>query len=166
MNWGRIKALIAKDSSLYFRNRFIAVITIIGIIIYIGFYFLMPRSVDETLKIGIYSPVDVSGFTQIKDEGLEFIPVESDEILNEGVITGNYTAGIALSGDFMQVLVSGGSPEITLYVASDVPQEIKDSVIAIIRELAYQIAGQPLSAGINEQIIGNDMAGVEGKYAP
>jgi ABC-2 type transport system permease protein len=161
MNWGRIKALIVKDSSLYFRNRFIAVITVIGIIIYIGFYFLMPRSVDETLEIGIYSPVDIPGFTQIEAEGLEFIPVESDEILSEGVIAGNYTAGIALSGNFMQALVSGGTPEITLYVASDVPQEIKDSVIAIIRELAYQIAGQPLSVGINEQVIGNNMAGMQ-----
>ena len=161
MNWGRIQALIAKDFSLFFRNRFIAVITVIGIIVYIGFYFLLPRSLDETLEIGVYSPVDIPGFTQIEVEGLEFIRVKSDEILSEGVIAGNYTAGIVLSSDFMQTLVSGGTPEINLYVASDVPQEIKDSVSAIIRELAYRIAGQPLNVGINEQVIGNDMAGMQ-----
>src|SRR4030042_1868669 len=161
MNLGRIKALISKDFTLFFRNRFIAVITVIGIIFYIGFYFLMPKSVDETIEIGVYSPVDIPGFTQIAAEGLEFIPVESDEILSEGVIAGNYTAGIALSTDFMQVLVSGVTPEIDLYVASDVPQEIKDSVTAVIRELTYRFAGQPLPVSIKEQIIGDDMVGMQ-----
>ena len=161
MNWGRIKALIGKDFSLYFRNRFIAVITVLGIIVYIGFYFLMPKSVDETLEIGVYSPVDIPGFTHVSAEGLEFIPVESDEILTEGVIAGNYTAGIVLSADFMQALVSGDTPEIDLYVAADVPREIKDSVTAVIREFTYQFAGQPLPVSIKEQVIGNDMVGMQ-----
>lgn len=161
MNWGRIKALISKDSSLYFRNRFIAVMTVLGVIVYIGFYFLMPKSVDETLEIGVYSPVDVPGFSRIATEGLEFIPVDSDEILSEGVIAGNYTAGISFSADFLQQLLSGKQPNITLYVASDVPQEIKDSITAIIRELTYQFAGQPLPVSINEQIIGDDMIGMQ-----
>ena len=161
MNWGRINALISKDALLYFRNRFIAVITVLGVIVYIGFYFLMPKSVDETLKIGIYSPVDIPGFTQAATKGLEFIAVESDEVLSEGVVAGNYTAGISLSADFMQALVSNETPEINLYIASDVPQEIKDSVIAVLTEFAYRFAGQPLAVNINEQLIGDDMVGMQ-----
>ncbi|HEY96063.1 MAG TPA: ABC transporter permease [Dehalococcoidia bacterium] len=161
MNWGRIKALIGKDFSLFFRNRFIAVVTVMGILFYIGFYFLMPKSVDETLEIGVYSPVDIPGFTQLETEGLLLTPVESDEALSEGVIAGNYTAGISLSANFLQATVSGDTPEIDLYVASDVPQEIKDSVTAIIRELAYRMADQPLAVGINEEIIGDDMIGMQ-----
>jgi len=161
MNWGRIKALIGKDFSLYFRNRFIAVMTVLGVIVYIGFYFLMPKSVDETLEIGIYSPVDIPGFTRITIEGLDFIPVESDEILSKGVIAGNYTAGISLSSDFLQKLSSEEQPEIKLYLASDVPEEIKDSITAIIRELTYQLAGQSVPVSINEQIIGDDMIGMQ-----
>jgi ABC-2 type transport system permease protein len=161
MNWGRIRALIGKDFSLFFRNRFIAIMTVMGILFYILIYFLMPESVDETLKIGVYSPMDIPGLTQVEGEGLVLIPVESDEVLSEGVIAGNYTAGISLSADFMQALIAGETLKIDLYVASDVPQEIKDSVTAIIRELAYQVAGQPLIVGINEEVIGNDMVGMQ-----
>jgi ABC-2 type transport system permease protein len=161
MNWGRIKALIVKDFSLYFRNRFIAVITVIGIIFYIGFYFLMPSSVDEKLEIGLYTPVEIPGFTRVESEGLILIPVESDEILQEGVVNGNYTAGIALLGNTKDILAAGGLPDITLYIASDLPKEIKDSVTAIIKELAYQAAGQPLSVSINEEILGDDMLGMQ-----
>ncbi|UCD09990.1 MAG: ABC transporter permease [Dehalococcoidales bacterium] len=161
MNRGRIKALIGKDFSLFFRNRFIAIMTVMGILFYILIYFLMPESVDETLKIGVYSPVDIPGFTQVESEGLILTPVESDEVLSEGVIEGNYTAGIVLSPDFTKDLISGDTPEIDLYVASDVPQEIKDSITAIIRELVFQLAGQPLTVGINEEVIGNDMIGMQ-----
>lgn len=161
MNWGRIEALIVKDFSLFFRNRFIAIMTVMGILFYILIYFLMPESVDETLKIGMYSPVDIPGFTQVETDGLVLTPVESAEVLSEGVIAGNYTAGIALSSDFTKALISGDTPKIDLYVSSDVPQEVKDSVTAIIRELAYQVAGQPLTVGINEEVIGDDMIGMQ-----
>ena len=161
MNWGRIKALIGKDFSLFFRNGFIAVMTVIGILFYILIYFLMPESVDETLEIGVYSPVDIPGFTQVETEGLVLVPVESSDILTEGVIAGDFTAGIALPSDFMQALVSGGTPEIDLYVASDVPQEIKDSVTAITRELVYKLSGQPLTVGIDEEVIGDNMVGMQ-----
>ncbi|UCC15890.1 MAG: ABC transporter permease [Dehalococcoidales bacterium] len=161
MNWGRIQALIVKDFSLFFRNGFIAVMTVMGILFYILIYFLMPESVDETLEIGVYSPVDIPGFTQVETEGLVLVSVESSDVLNEGVIAGDFTAGIVLPSDFMQALVSGDTPEIDLYVASDVPQEIKDSVTAITRELVYQLSGQPLTVGINEEVIGDDMIGMQ-----
>ncbi len=161
MNWGRIQALIAKDFSLFFRNRFIAIVTVMGIVLYIGFYFLMPKTVDETLEIGVYTPSDIPVFTQVESEGIRLTPVGSDEELSAGVTAGNYTAGISLPAGFFQSLASGETPEIDLYIASDVPQEIKDSVTVVIRELAYRIAGQPLAVGINEEVIGDDMVGMQ-----
>jgi ABC-type Na+ efflux pump permease subunit len=161
MRWERIKALIGKDVSLYFRNRFIAVITVLGIIVYIAFYFLMPESVDETLEIGVYSPLDIPGFTRVETEGLVLVPVESEDELSAAVVAGNYTAGLSLPTDFLQVLNSGETPEIILYVASDVTEEIKDSIAVLVEELAYQAVGQPFPVEINEEIIGDDMIGMQ-----
>lgn len=161
MNWGRIRALVTKDFSLFFRNRFISVITVLGIILYLLFYFVMPKTVNETLEIGLYSPVSIPGFTQVEGEGLLLISVESDELLQESVVNGDYIAGISLPSDIAQALMNGTRPDITLYIASDVPQEIKDSVTAIINELAYQAAGQPFMVDIDEQVIGTDMVGMQ-----
>jgi ABC-2 type transport system permease protein len=161
MNWGRINALIKKDFSLYFRNRFIAVITVLGIVLYLVFYFIMPKTVDETLEIGLYSQVNIPGFTQVETEGLLLTSVESDEALQEAVINGVFVAGISLPADISQSLMAGIKPDITLYVSSDIPQEIKDSVTVIVKELAYRAAGQPFNVDIDEEVIGTDMVGMQ-----
>lgn len=161
MSWQRIRALIIKDASLFFRNRFISVITVLGIIIYIGFYFLMPKTVDETLDIGLYTPFDIPGFSEVEEEGLRLVAVESDQALQDGVIAGNYTAGISFGSSAMETISAGILPDITLYMASDVPEEIKDSVIALIEEFSYQAAGEKSSVSINQEIIGDDMTGMQ-----
>ena len=161
MNWGSIRALVAKDVSLFFRNRFFAIITILGIVSYMVIYFVMPSSVDENLEIGLYAPVALPAFEQIQEEGLEIELVESEELLKEGVNEGQYVAGIALPADIMEALVSGQKPKISVYFASDVPEEIRGAIEVIIRELAYQQTGQALAIEVSEEILGPDMMGMQ-----
>jgi len=161
MNWRIINALVSKDFSLFFRNRFFSIVTVIGIIFYIIIYFVMPRTVDESLNIGLYSPVMIPSFEQAGEEGLDVQVVQSEEELKEGVIEGQYIAGIALPADIMENLLSGQKPKLSVYFASDVPEEIKDTIEVIIRELAYQQAGQQLNVEIKEEIIGPDMMGMQ-----
>lgn len=161
MNWTIIKALVSKDFFLFFRNRFIGIVTILGLVFYIVLYFLMPRTVDENLEIGLYAPVVPPAFEQVRAEGLVINAVESEEALQEAVIDGDYVAGIALPADAVEKLMSGQTPSITVYVASDVPEEIKDSVAVIIRELAYRQVGQSLPVEINEEILGADVVGMQ-----
>ena len=56
MNLRTISALVNKDYRLYFRNRFFAIITILGIVVYLIIYFVMPKTVDENLEIGLHAP--------------------------------------------------------------------------------------------------------------
>ena len=156
-----ICALVSKDFSLFFRNRFFALITVLGIVVYLVIYFVMPRSVDENLEIGLYAPEMFPAFEQMQEEGLEIEVVESEELLKEAVIDGQYVAGIALPADIMESFISGQKPKIRVYFASDVPEEIKDAVEVVIRELAYQQIGQPLAIEISEEILGPDLAGMQ-----
>jgi ABC-2 type transport system permease protein len=159
MNRRIIGALISKDFTLFFRNRFFALITILGVAVYLVIYFVMPKSVDESLKIGLYAPVTLPAFEQMQ-EGLEVEPVESEQLLKEAVTEGQYIAGIALPADIMDSLASGQKAVINVYFAADTPQEIKDAIAVVIRELAYQQSGQSLSVEVSEEILGPNMIGM------
>ena len=159
MSFRIIKALVAKDLSLFFRNRFYALITVLGIVTYITIYLVMPSSVDERLEIGLYAPVVPPVFEQISEEGVEIEPVESKEALVEAVIEGRYAAGVELPADIMEKFASGQKPQVTLYFTADAPEEVKDAVEFLIRELAYLQTGQPLSIETSTEILGRDMLG-------
>lgn len=160
MNPGIIKTLVAKDASLYLRNRLFAFLTALGIVTFIIIYFVMPDSVDEELEIGLYAPVLPPVFELIQEEeGLKFQIFESEEALIEAVTEGEYVAGVALPADIMDKFASGQKPQITLYFPSDVPEEVKDAVRVMIKELAYLQTGQPLAVELSTEILGRDMLG-------
>ena len=160
MSLGIIKALVAKDFSLFFRNRFYAIVTVIGIVFYILIYFLMPASVDEELKIGLYAPVVPPVFELVQaEEGLEFEIFDSDEALKEAVADGEHEVGVVLPADIMDKFASGQKPHVVLYFSADTPDEIKDTVEVMIRELSYLQTGQPLAIEVSAEILGPDMLG-------
>jgi len=161
MNWRIIGALITKDLSLFFRNRFFAIITVLGLVFYIVIYLVMPKSVDESLEIGLYAPVALPAFEQIQEEGLEIEVVETEEALKEAVVEGEHIAGIVLPADIMEAIMSGQKPRISVYFAADMPEEIKDAVGVVIKELAYQQTGQELAIEVSEEILGPDMLGMQ-----
>ena len=161
MNWPTIKALVSKDYTLFFRNRFFTIVTVLGIVFYLIIYFVMPKAVDESLDIGLYAPVPLPAFGEISEEGLEIKIVDSEEALKEAVIEGEVVAGIELPADIIESLMSGQKPRVSLYFASDIPQETKDAVTVLIKELAYQQTGQSMDIQVSEEILGTDMMGMQ-----
>lgn len=160
MNFGVIKALVAKDFALFFRNRFYTLITILGIFIYLIVYFVMPPSVDENLEIGLYAPVVPPVFEVIQQgEGIEFEIYDSEEALKEAITDGVHAAGVVLPADIMEKFASGLKPVVTLYFSTDAPDEIKDIVETMIRELAYLQTGQTLAIEVSAEILGPDLLG-------
>ncbi len=161
MNWQTIKALVSKDFTLFFRNRFFALVTVLGLVFYLVIYFVMPKAVDESLDIGLYAPVPLPAFGEISEEGLTIKAFNSEEALKEAVVEGDVIAGIALPADIIESLSSGQKPTVNVYFASDVPEETKDAVIVMLRELAYQQTGQSLAIEVDEEILGPDMLGMQ-----
>ena len=159
MNFRIIRALVAKDLSLFFRNRFYALMTALGIVMYITIYLVMPSSVDEKLEISLYAPVVPPVFEQMAEEGVEIEPVESEGALIEAVIEGHSAAGVALPADIMEKFALGQKPQVTLYFPADAPEEVKDAVEFLIREMAYLQTGQLLAIEVSVEILGRDMLG-------
>jgi len=54
MKWPIISTLVLKDAKLYYRDKFFGVMTIFSFVLFVAFFFIMPRSVDETIEIGIH----------------------------------------------------------------------------------------------------------------
>jgi len=161
MNWRAIGALVSKDFTLFFRNRFFAVITVLGLVSYAVIYFVMPSTVNETLEIGLYAPVVPPAIEVIQEAegGLDIIEVESEEALREAVSGGQYAAGLVFPADIMEKFERNEPPDIKVYVASDMPDEIRDFVSGLITEMAYLQTGQTLNIDWHPEILGIDMAG-------
>jgi len=160
MNLAGIRALVAKDFTLFFRNRFFALITPLALIVYIGLYFVMPRSVDETMDIGVYAPGWSAVVDDIQQQGLRIHVAESVDELKDGVTGHDYVAGIILPADLAEKLASGEKPRIDLYVASDVTEEAKEAVASLMREMIYVLSGQPLAVEFSTEVLpGPDMVG-------
>ena len=160
MNARIIAALVMKDIVLIFRNKLFLLITVFGTIAYIAIYFVMPTTVNESLKIGLYSDVTPVPpvFQQLIDKGREGLEVEqlaSDQALRDAVDEGQYIAGIALPAD----ILTGDDPQIQLYSRGDTPTEVVQSLDYVVSELAYLQDGQlPVTS---QTVLGTDLLGAQ-----
>lgn len=159
-----IGALLRKDVTLYFRNRFFAFVTILGLVFYVAIYYLMPSTVDELLTLGYYAPVPPPVLQQVEDEGLTIERFDSAEALKEAIIEGDYQAGLVIPDDIVEAQAAGEKATVELYFPGDAPEEFKDAIAALIREMVFLQMGQGLNLQVDERILGVDMTG--GQIAP
>lgn len=162
MNWGIIRTLVVKDLTLYFRNRFFAMITVLALVAYVVMYLLMPNAVDENIEIGLYAPSMPAALAdQLQDEGLILNMAASETALKESVNAGEYPVGVVLSADILQKLAAGQKDQVKIYFSPDFPDELKDAYGIVFEELAFMLAGRPLNVETSEEVLGIDMAGMQ-----
>ena len=124
MNARRIAALVAKDTVLFFTDRFVAVITVVGFAFYLLVYFLMPSSVDETMRIGLHAP-GIPTISGGSEQGVEVTVFASEPLLRAGVEEGRFAAGLSLdpaTGAIFGMLgfeAAAGSPHTVTVTAAD-----------------------------------------------
>ena len=160
MKWHTILPLVAKDLRLYFRNRFYAFITIISLLGFVGIYFLMPRTVDEVLKLGLFAPTTAEAVERLTSgEGLEWLKVDSDGALREAVLKGDVSAGFALPADLPQAFARGEKATVQLYLPSDVTAETREMMVVVVESLSLSLSGSPLNIEVHEETLGPDLAG-------
>jgi ABC-2 type transport system permease protein len=160
MNTHIVRALLKKDISLFMSNRFYMLITVIGIVFYVGIYFILPSRVDEKLSLAMYAPVVPPAFTALTaQEGADIKFFSDVAELKQAVVDGDYQVAVVLPADIMDTWTAGNKPEITVYYASVAPPEVKDAVVALITELSYAQTGQSLNFDTTQEVLGPDMLG-------
>jgi len=161
MKWFTLRPLVVKDLTLFFRNRFFAFITVLGLVAFVGLYLLMPRTVDEVMELGLYAPSTaeaVAGF--VGEEGVALRVKDSEEALRQAVLKGEVMAGIALPAGLLEQLASGKRPTVNLYLPSDSGPEMREMMVVLVENLALALSGNPLSIQVHEETFGPDMAGM------
>lgn len=146
-----IGALAAKDARLYFRNRFFALVTAMGLVFYVAVFWVMPSVVEETLVIGLTGPdATVSALAGQGGDGLRFAATSSPEALRTGVEEGAYLAGV--------VLPAGAGPVAVIFAAST-PEESRQAVQTLITTLLTALSGTPPAVVLAAEVLGPDLAG-------
>ncbi|MBK5093530.1 MAG: ABC transporter permease [Actinobacteria bacterium] len=168
----RVFSIVKKDLTQIFRNRFIAVISILVIVVFAIIYNLLPSKVDEVFRMGFHLKVDEEAAEEYHldvgkedierrlseaggeeaEGGLELTWADSLEELTNMVENGKVRAGVSIA-------VSGQEPKVVLYVSSKTPSEITEAGEAIAAEIGYALIGYALPADFRATVIGPDMAG-------
>jgi ABC-2 type transport system permease protein len=160
MNLRMLAALVYKDLTLYFKNRFYAFVTPLGLIAYLAIYFFLPNTVDETIQLGWYGPqFPEAVLGDLNTEGLILQAYPSEEALQQAVLDGDEMFGVALPPDFFQKLASGEKPQAVVYFESTLPGEYQDAYALLLEEFGYALAGQTLNLEVEEVVLGPDMVG-------
>jgi hypothetical protein len=168
----RVISIVKKDLAQVLHNRFVAVISLLLIVVFAVIYNLLPSKVDEVFKMGFHLNVGEeaagesalsTGKEQIEvrlseagkqeaEAGLELVWADSLEDLQNLVEEGEVSAGVSLD-------VSGQEPSLVLYVSSKTPSEVTEAGQVIAAEVGYTLIGYELPADFTATVIGPDMAG-------
>jgi ABC-2 type transport system permease protein len=168
MSGGIISAIVRKDVAAFRADRFFMLMTLLGIILYPVFFWLLPSSVDETIRLGVTPPAiqqaleglqgsdgaqgaegsegaEGSDGLESTTQGLEFVPYPDETSLATAVEQGEdgVVAGMAFPADFAEAAAAGRETTVTLYVTADLPPEVEAMLTGLVSEIGYLAAGQP-----------------------
>lgn len=164
-----IVAIITKDLREMVRDKFFVAVTILGVAFNITLFWLLPNTVDETIRLGVYQTgLDpfLSLLGEAEQEALEIVEFESPEALVAALEDGSdeLMAGISIPDDFLQSLSNDEPTSVRLFLTTGVPDHIRPVLSSAVRELAFFASGSllPVSISLDEDIIlGVDRAGAQ-----
>ena len=160
-----ITTLLKKDLTLFTRDRFYFLLTVVALIMYVAVYFVMPRTNSDVLKLGILapsltaaSPLDLALANQ---QGIDLQVFQTLDELKAAVTKNECPIAIVVPEDFLGQLSGPNTPTLTIYLASATPEEVTSSVSAMIRQFAASLTGQQADVQINTTVLGNDLMGAQ-----
>lgn len=139
-----VSAIVAKDLRELSRDRFWAVITIVGLAFMVAMFWVIPADVDETVSLGVHQPggAGLVGRVASLGTGFEVVEHRSAASLRRAVADGDVAVGLELPADFARAVRSGERPPVTVLVSTDAPG-LGASVRGFTQELAAALAGEP-----------------------
>jgi len=147
-----VGSIIKKDLTEFVRDRLWILLSALGLVFYVGIFWLLPSTVDETITVGIRQTgldIALQEMIEAEDEGLKVVLFESSERLKAAVAGEIETQkeiqiGIDFPDDFLSKTLRQEKAIVRVYVASGVPKEISRAMSSLVREIAHMISGDDL----------------------
>jgi ABC-2 type transport system permease protein len=172
---GIVAAIVRKDLTTFGRDRLWMILTPFALLIFIGIYWLMPPRVDETLVVGVHPPAMAAalklamGVAQ-DDPALTVVPFADVDVMAAAVADADAVpeglerplVGISLPLDLLLRARLGQPATATVYVGTNVPDEVRGAMATAVREVAATAAGAPLPVAWTTDdviVLGTDRAG-------
>lgn len=159
INFNIVRALIKKDLKLFFKNKFITVITIIGIAFYFLIFFLSPKTVQEVIEIGVYSTKTLPAIESLQNEGLKIEKFKKETDLVRAVEKGEIVAGLSIPADIIEKIIQGDKVAVKIYVLSELDTALRNALSIFVKELFFMQTGKQLNIDFKTEILGLDMIG-------
>jgi len=166
-----IRAIILKDLRLFSRDKFFVYMTIIGLVAYVGLFWVLPNTVSETIRVAVHHRGMDALFAAAQgsgEQGMEFVQFGSPEELRTALGLGEerpeerFDIGIEFPAGFLQSMDEGTRTTVRVFVDGSVPPEIRDALASYVREIAYSRTGNPLPVSQLDQdtvMLGEDRSG-------
>ena len=173
-------AIVRKDAREFLRDRLWLALTTAGLVVFVALFWLLPSSVDETIRVGVY-PADLAGSLgglgasgAGGGQGLKVVPFSSPEALRaavagEGDAAGEtaVVAGLAFPADFLSRTARGETADVTVYAGGGLPDEARAAMESAVREIAALTAAAAAGEGAASAVpvrqrtvvLGPDLAG-------
>ncbi len=176
-----VRAIVAKDLREFSRDRLWMVLTPLMLVFYVGILWLLPSTVDESIKVGVYARGLTGSFAAVFDsdavsaeQALVVVPFEDRETLEHAVIEGTEVVvdgrrqhvdiGIAFPDGLAEALANDEPATVTIFVDAAVPAEVQTAMDAFVREATYAMAGVGMPVTQPEQelvVVGDDRVGAQ-----
>ena len=171
-----IGTLVVNDIKLFFRHRFFAIVTAIGVVFYLIIYFLLPNQVDESLGMAFFiEDREIPLYQRLVDSPGNYTIFDSEaEMLTALEETGDFFVGLSLPADLSAAAARGEQVELNAYYAPGVPAEAKQIFHDVLVLVANTVNPETLASltrfNDTEVVLGNDMTGaplsLRDRFAP
>ncbi len=144
-----IWTIIKKDLKEFSRDKFFIFITLFGIIFYVGIYWLLPSTVNETITIGVHQTGMDKIFEELdtaEDESLNIKLFDTEKGLDKALGLAKkkpkeqLQIGLSFPKNFLADVTSGKKTTVKVLVDSSLPKELRRTMSSLVKEMAYSLS--------------------------
>lgn len=183
-----IGAILLKDLRAIFRDRFWVFMTLLMLAWWLVIFYLLPETIDESITIGVHhSGMDaaIAEIFEEEEEGVDWVEFESSEALEDALGIGTEESqetrswaeiflgrgedeveppqiGIDFPADFLTKIRAGENTTVRVWLDPAVPEEIREAMSSMVREIGYELSGNSLPVTEPDQetvVLGVDRSG-------
>lgn len=146
MNTAVVSTIVRKDLGEFRADRFFMMITALSVVFYPLIFWLLPSSVDETLRVGIVQTgLDPVVEALDESEGIVLVEFASEQQLEDALLDGDadLAAGLVVDDEAVAAAAAGEAAEVGLLVTAAVPPEIETALESLASEMVLLVIGEP-----------------------
>ena len=160
-----VSTIVGKDLREFRADRFFLLITGLSLVFYPLIFWLLPSTVDETLRVGVVQRGLDRVVAAVSDgsDGLAVVELSDQATLEEALLSADadLVAGLVFPDDLVADAAAGAPAQVSLLITADVPPEVETALAALANEVALLALGEPPPTNLLSEpvVLGEDQVG-------